>query len=46
MTLFRQTILVLVAFAFVASPAFAEDERRVPTIDDLLKIDSVGGARI
>jgi dipeptidyl aminopeptidase/acylaminoacyl peptidase len=30
----------------VASPASAKDELRVPTIDDLLNIDSIGGARI
>src|SRR5215471_8297069 len=46
MTLFRRTILVLVALAFVASPASAENKPRVPTVDDLLNIDSVGGARI
>jgi dipeptidyl aminopeptidase/acylaminoacyl peptidase len=46
MTLFRCTLLVLVAFALLASPAFAKDELRVPTIDDLLNIDSVGSARI
>ncbi len=46
MTMFRCTILVLVALASVDSPASAEDNRRVPTIDDLLKIDSIGGVRI
>jgi dipeptidyl aminopeptidase/acylaminoacyl peptidase len=46
MTLLRRTIFVLVAFAFVASPAFGEDKRRIPTVDDLLNIDSVGGVRI
>ncbi len=46
MTLFRRTIVALVALAFVAAPASATDKRRVPSIDDLLNIDSVGGARI
>jgi hypothetical protein len=46
MTLFRHTILVALALALAASPASAADERRVPTIDDLLNIDSVGGVRI
>src|SRR5262245_59995518 len=46
MTLFRRTILPLVALAWMASPASATDELRVPTIDDLLNIDSIGGARI
>src|SRR5262249_52022621 len=46
MTLFRRTILVLVALVFVGSPASAQDSPRVPTIDDLLNIDSVGGVRI
>jgi len=46
MTSFRRTIFVLVAVAFVASPAFGEDKRHVPTVDDLLHIDSVGGVRI
>jgi Tol biopolymer transport system component len=46
MNLFRRTILVLVALAFVAPLASGEDKPRVPTIDDLLKIDSAGGACI
>jgi dipeptidyl aminopeptidase/acylaminoacyl peptidase len=46
MTLFRHSILVVVVLGFVGSPASAADERRVPTIDDLLKVDSVGGVRI
>ena len=46
MTSFCRTIFVLVAFVCVASPAFAEDKPHVPTIDDLLNIDSVGGVRI
>jgi dipeptidyl aminopeptidase/acylaminoacyl peptidase len=46
MTLFRRTILLLVALALVASPAPARDELRVPTTDDLLNIDSIGGVRI
>jgi dipeptidyl aminopeptidase/acylaminoacyl peptidase len=46
MTLFRHTILVLVALVFVASSASAKDKPRVPTIDDLLNIDSIGGVRI
>src|SRR6516165_9022438 len=46
MPLFRRTTSALVALAFVASPAPADDKPRVPTVDDLLKIDSVGGARI
>ncbi len=46
MSSLRHTIFVLLAVAFVASPAFGEDKRRVPTIDDLLNIDSVGGVRI
>jgi dipeptidyl aminopeptidase/acylaminoacyl peptidase len=46
MTLLRRTTLVLVTLAFVAAPASADDKPRVPTVDDLLKIDSVGGARI
>jgi dipeptidyl aminopeptidase/acylaminoacyl peptidase len=46
MILFRRTILVLVAFAFVVSLASAKDKPRVPTVDDLLNIDSIGGVRI
>jgi dipeptidyl aminopeptidase/acylaminoacyl peptidase len=46
MTLFRPTILILVAYAFVASPTSAKDKPHVPTIDDLLNIDAVGTARI
>src|SRR5262245_44017954 len=46
MILFRRTILVLVALACFVSPGLAEDKPHVPTIDDLLNIDSVGGARI
>src|SRR6516165_8705854 len=46
MTLLRRTILVLVALALVASSALAEDKLRIPTIDDLLKIDTISGARI
>jgi dipeptidyl aminopeptidase/acylaminoacyl peptidase len=46
MTSFCRTIFVLVAFVCVASPAFAEDKPHVPTIDDLLNIDLIGGARI
>jgi dipeptidyl aminopeptidase/acylaminoacyl peptidase len=46
MRLFRCTILVLFALAFVISPASANDKPRVPTIDDLLNIDSINGARI
>ena len=46
MSLFRRTILVLVALACFVSPGLAEDKPRVPTIDDLLNIDSLGGARI
>src|SRR5262245_37943582 len=46
MTLFRRTILLLVALALVASPAPAKDELRVPTVDDLLNVDSIGGVRI
>jgi dipeptidyl aminopeptidase/acylaminoacyl peptidase len=46
MTLFRRTVLLLVALALLASPASGNDELRVPTIDDLLNIDSIGGARI
>jgi dipeptidyl aminopeptidase/acylaminoacyl peptidase len=46
MTSFRRTILVLVVLASVTAPAFGEDKPHVPTIDDLLHIDSVGGVRI
>ena len=46
MVLFRRTILLLAGLAFVASPAPAQDKPRVPSIDDLLNIDSVGGALI
>ena len=46
MALFRRTILLLVGLAVVASTATAQDKPRVPSIDDLLNIDSVGGARI
>ncbi len=46
MILFRRTLLVLVAVALVASPTFAKDKPRVPTIDDLLNIDSVGSVQI
>jgi dipeptidyl aminopeptidase/acylaminoacyl peptidase len=46
MTLFRRTIVVLIALAFAVSPASAKDKPRVPTIDELLNIDSIGGARI
>ncbi len=46
MTLLRRTILVLAALSFGASSAAAKDKPHVPTIDDLLHIDSVGGVRI
>jgi dipeptidyl aminopeptidase/acylaminoacyl peptidase len=46
MTVSQRTILVLVALALVVSPASAKDKPRVPTIDDLLNIDSISGARI
>jgi dipeptidyl aminopeptidase/acylaminoacyl peptidase len=46
MTVFRRTILVLVALAFLALPAPAQNKPHVPTIDDLLNIDSIGGTRI
>ena len=46
MNLFRRTILVLVALAFVAPPVSGDGKPRVPTIDDLLNIDAAGGARI
>ena len=46
MNLFRRTILVLVALAFVAPPVWGDGKPRVPTIDDLLNIDAAGGARI
>jgi len=46
MTLIRRTILVLVALACATSPASADGDPRVPTIDDLLNVDSIGGARI
>jgi dipeptidyl aminopeptidase/acylaminoacyl peptidase len=46
MTMLRRTILVLVALAFIASPTSAKDKPRVPTIDDLLNIDSIDGVRI
>jgi dipeptidyl aminopeptidase/acylaminoacyl peptidase len=46
MSLLRRWIVVLITLAFVASSASARDARRVPTIDDLLKIDSVGASRI
>src|SRR5438132_1386145 len=46
MTLFRLTILILGGLSFLAAPTFANDKPRVPTIDGLLKIDSIGGVRI
>jgi dipeptidyl aminopeptidase/acylaminoacyl peptidase len=46
MTLFRRAILLLVGLAFVASPASAKDKPHVPTIDELLNIDSLGGVHI
>jgi hypothetical protein len=46
MAWFRLTILVLVGLAFIALPASAQDKLRVPSIDDLLNIDSVGGTGI
>ncbi len=46
MSFFRRTILVLVAAAYVAFPASAKDKPHVPTIDELLNIDSIGGVRI
>lgn len=46
MNLFRRTLLVLVALAFVAPPVSGDGKPRVPTIDDLLNIDAAGGARI
>src|SRR5437763_1070926 len=46
MRLFRRMIFVLAAAAIVASPAAARDQPRVPTIDDLLNINSIGGVRI
>lgn len=46
MIVFRCITLVLVVVAVVATPASAKDNPRVPTIDDLLNIDTIGGARI
>ncbi|HTU90974.1 MAG TPA: S9 family peptidase [Gemmataceae bacterium] len=46
MILFRRTVVVLLALAFVALQASAKDKPRLPTIEDLLDIDSVGGVRI
>jgi dipeptidyl aminopeptidase/acylaminoacyl peptidase len=46
MKLFRRAILVFVALAFVAAPASATDKPHTPTIDDLLRIDSINGVRI
>ena len=40
------TNLLLVALAWAVATASAKDELRVPTIDDLLNVDSVGGVRI
>jgi dipeptidyl aminopeptidase/acylaminoacyl peptidase len=46
MSLVRRTIFFVVALGFVASPTRAKDQRHVPTIDDLLNIDSIGSVRI
>jgi dipeptidyl aminopeptidase/acylaminoacyl peptidase len=46
MTLYSRTILVLVALTCATAPSYADDKPRVPTIDDLLKVDSIGGSRI
>jgi dipeptidyl aminopeptidase/acylaminoacyl peptidase len=46
MTLLRRTTLVLISLAFVASPAPAGDKPRVPTIDDLLNINTAGDVHI
>jgi dipeptidyl aminopeptidase/acylaminoacyl peptidase len=46
MRLCRHAILVLLALALVAAPSAARDEPHVPTIDELLNIDSVDGVRI
>jgi dipeptidyl aminopeptidase/acylaminoacyl peptidase len=46
MRLFRPSIAVVVTLALAFAPARAEDKRRVPTIDDLLNIDSVTAVRI
>jgi dipeptidyl aminopeptidase/acylaminoacyl peptidase len=39
-------MLLLVGVPFLAAPAPATDQRRVPSIDDLLNIQSIGGVRI
>jgi dipeptidyl aminopeptidase/acylaminoacyl peptidase len=46
MSLPRRSSLVLLALVLVASSATAKETRHVPTVDDLLKIDAVGSARI
>jgi dipeptidyl aminopeptidase/acylaminoacyl peptidase len=46
MASFRRTASVLVTLAFVVSSASARDKSRVPTIDELLKIESIGSVRI
>jgi len=46
MILFRSTILALVAVAIVTFPASAKGKLRIPTIDDLLNIDSIGAVHI
>jgi dipeptidyl aminopeptidase/acylaminoacyl peptidase len=46
MRLSRRTILVLVALPLIVSTASGTDQRRLPTIDDLLNIDAIGSVRI
>jgi hypothetical protein len=46
MRLFRRSPLALLSLVVAISSAPAKDDRRVPTIDDLLKIDSVGAVHI
>ena len=42
----RSTLFIILPLALVGSPAVASDKGRVPTIDDLLTIKSVGSVAI
>jgi dipeptidyl aminopeptidase/acylaminoacyl peptidase len=46
MKMLLHTTLVLVALALIASPAPSKDKPHVPTLDDLLNIDTIGASRI